>query len=361
MKKNANIKTIGLFCAIVLITLASYAGNSDRTGQAGAAELLINPWARSTGLAGANSSNVKGLEATYLNVAGIAFTKRTELIFSHNNWLGSAAGIKINSFGFTQRVGETGGLALSVMSMSFGDIPITTYDQPEPNLGTFSPSFVNMGLSYAKGFSDNIYGGMTVRIISESISNVATRGVALDAGIQYVTGPLDNIHFGIALKNVGPRMRYAGDGLSFRAPIPLNNPSGTKTYTVENRTANFELPSLINIGVAYDFYFSKDSMTMKNNRITASGNFTSNSFSKDQFMFGLEYGYKSFLMLRVGYMYEKGITNNADRTNFFTGPTAGATFEIPLNKSKSTFGLDYSYRVTDPFAGVHSIGARINL
>jgi len=360
MERFITKRKIILYTATLLAGINIYAGNADRAGQAGASELLINPWARSSGLAGANTSNVKGLEASFLNIAGIAFTRKTELVFSHTNWL-SGTDININSFGFTQRVGETGAVGLSVMSMSFGNIPITTVDLPEGGIGTFSPSFVNMGLSYAKGFSDNIYGGMTVRLISQAISDVSARGVTLDAGIQYLAGPYDNVHFGVALKNVGPRMRYSGDGLSFRTPLPANNASNTKTYTVENRSANFELPSLVNIGAAYDLYFSKDSLTMKNHRITFSGNFTSNSFSKDQFMFGLEYGFKSFLMVRGGYMFEEGITSTTERTTVFTGPTAGITLEIPLNKSKSTFGFDYSYRHTDPFAGVHSIGARINL
>ena len=353
-------KSFSVLSLSVLFAGAVLAGNADRAGQAGAPELLINPWARSSGMAGSNSASVKGLEAMNLNVAGIAFTRKTELIFSHTNWL-VGTGIGINSFGFTQGVGETGTVGLSVMSMNFGDIPITTTELPEGNIGTFSPSFVNLGLSYAKGFSDNIYGGMTVRVISEAISDVSARGVALDAGIQYVTGPYKNVHFGIALKNVGPRMRYSGDGLSFRTPLPQNNPGSSKTYTVENRSANFELPSLLNIGVSYDFYFSKDSVSMKNHRITAAGNFASNSFQKDQFMFGLEYGFRSFLMVRLGYMYEQGITVTADRTTVFTGPTAGVTLEIPFGKNRSTFGFDYSYRQTDPFQGVHSIGARINL
>ena len=35
--------------------------------------------------------------------------------------------------------------------------------------------------------------------------------------------------------------------------------------------------------------------------------------------------------------------------------------ELPMGRSGTTFGLDYSYRHTDPFQGSHSIGARINL
>ena len=248
-----------------------FAGNPDRAGQAGATQLLINPWARSSGWNGANSACSRGLESMYLNVAGTAFTKKTELLFARTNWL-SGTGIFVNSFGFTQRVSETGVIGLGIMSMDFGDIPITTVDLPEGGIGTFSPQFMNLGLSYAKMFSNNIFGGMTFKIISEGLADVKAKGVALDAGIQYVTGPSENIKFGIALKNVGPRMRYSGDGLSFRGQVLS---TGT-ALTVEQRSAEFELPSLVNIGVAYDFYFSKDSSAIKTHRLTGATAFTYN-------------------------------------------------------------------------------------
>lgn len=346
-----------LVAATMLFCGTTNAGNPDRAGQAGATELLINPWSRSSGWAGANMSNVKGLEAMFSNVAGTAFTKKTELLFSRTNWL-IGTDIKINSFGLTQKVGSTGVLGLGIMSMDFGDIQITTVNQPEGGIGTYSPQFINLGLSYAKAFSDNIYGGMTFKVINEAISDVTAKGVALDAGIQYVTGKYDNIHFGIALKNVGPRMKFKGDGLAFRGEIP----STGVVMNVEQRSAEFELPSLINIGGAYDFYLVKDSAGTQSHRLTVAGNFTSNSFSKDQMLLGVEYGFKSFLMIRAGYAYEKGILSSDERTTAFTGPTAGLTVEIPMSKTKgSTFGLDFSYRATNPFNGTYSLGARINL
>ncbi len=359
MKKH--LKLIAPIAFIGMFTLPVnnvFAGNPDRAGQAGATELLINPWARSSGWAGSNIASVKGLESMFLNVAGTAFTKKTELMFTRTNYL-KGTDININSFGLTQRVGETGAIGLSIMSMDFGDIPITTVENPDGNNGTFSPQFVNIGLSYAKGFSDNIYGGLALRVISEKTANVAARGVAFDAGIQYVAGKYNQMHFGISLKNVGPRMHFAGDALSFKTAIPASTQS--VTYTVENRTAQFELPSLLNIGGGYDFYFKKDSTSMKTHRITASGAFVSNTFDKDQLKIGVEYGWKNMLMVRVGYAYEKDITSKEKRTNVFTGPSAGFTVEIPFGKNKSTFGLDYSYRATNPFSGTHSIGARINL
>ena len=86
----------------------------------------------------------------------------------------------------------------------------------EPGNMSFSPSFSNIGISYAKEFSNSIYGGFTLRMISERISNVSSGGMAFDAGIQYVTGDNDKVKFGVALKNVGPRLMFKGDGLSFR-------------------------------------------------------------------------------------------------------------------------------------------------
>jgi hypothetical protein len=332
------------------------AGNKDRAGQAGATELLINPFARSSGWGGANTAGAHGLESMYLNVAGTAFTEHTELMFCHTNWLGGTD-IGINSFGFTQRVGATGAIGLGIMSMDFGEIDITTVDLPEGGIGTFHPTYTNIALSFAKGFSRSIYGGVVVKAISESIADVAARGVALDAGIQYVTGKYDQVKFGISLRNVGPRMRFSGDGLSFKGVAP----TGAYAMTVQQRSADFDLPTLINIGGTYDFYFSKDSTSMKNHRLTAAGNFTSNSFSKDEFRVGVEYAWKSMFMVRGGFVYEDGITSKELTTSAFTGPTVGATIELPFGKRGSTFGIDYSYRATNPFNGVHSFGARINL
>ncbi|MDD3875691.1 MAG: PorV/PorQ family protein [Bacteroidales bacterium] len=350
------MKHIKLVLAFLLVIQLSVGigGNPDRSGQAGASELLINPFARSSGWAGANVANVRGLESQYLNIAGLAFTKKTELILARTNWL-QGSGVFINSFGIAQRVGETGVLGLGVMSMSFGDIPITTVEQPDAQgeIGRFSPSYMNLSISYAKAFSNAIYGGFNLKIISQSIPDASAQGVALDAGIQYVTGMQEQIKFGISLKNVGPRMQFTGDGLSFRGFVP----GAPEQMTVAQRSEEFELPSLLTIGGAYDIHIVPDV-----HRLTIAGNFTSNSFTKDQFMLGLEYGLKNYLMLRAGYMYENGITKIAERTTALTGPTAGLSIQIPLKKeSTSNFSIDYSYRTSDPFLGSHSLGVRVDL
>lgn len=347
------------------------AGNDDRAGQAGASELLINPWARSSGWGNTNTACSQGLESMYSNIAGLAFTKKTELLVSNTQYL-VGTGININSFGFSQRIGKTGVVGGAMTMMNFGDMLITTTELPEGGIGSFSPSFMNINLAYAKEFSNSIRGGINFKVISESISDVRGQGAAVDAGIQYVTGELENIKFGIALKNVGPRMKYSGDGLTFRGFVP----GAPNAMTLAQRSAEFELPSSLHIGAAYDFYISKKvtepetkskkkGRTVPDHRITVAGNYVSNSFVKDNFALGLEYCFKELVQLRAGYTYEKGITNHfktQPRMTFLTGPSAGFTILVPLNKERTShFELDYSFRATNPYAGIHCIGARVNL
>lgn len=363
MKSILNIAlSTALTSAFVASSMKGIAGNPERSGQAGASQLLINPYGRSAGQAGANTARAKGLEAQYMNVAGLAFTKKTELMFMRTSWL-VGTGININAFGFSQHVGETGAIGVGITSINAGKIERTTEDQPEGGLGTFTPRFTNIAISYAKGFSDNIYGGFTLRVISEGIDNVKAQGVSIDAGVQYHTGKKDQIHLGVNLKNVGPKMQYRGDGLTRQ--MNVNNVYGNEyLITMSSNSAAFELPALLNIGAAYDFYLSKDTTgTNRTHRVTASGNFTSNSFTKDNFLLGLEYAWKDMLMLRGGLVTEQGIfKGEGNRTTVFTGPSCGATFEIPFgNEKKSTFGVDYSYRFTKPFGGVHTFGVRVNL
>ena len=354
MKKNINsIKATIVVVFLVFSFNQVYAGNPQRAGQAGASELLINPWVRTSGWGGANIAGVRGLEGIYSNVAGLAFTQKTELIFSNTQWLkiGNESVSNISSFGFSRKVGASGVLGFAVMSMGFGDIEITTVDLPDGGLGTYSPKFMNMSVSYAKIFSNSIYGGVTIKMISEQISNVGANGIALDAGIQYVTGSTDNMKFGISLKNIGPRMSFTGDGLSFRGIVGDDD---DYKMTVEQRSSELELPALLNIGISYDINFTR-------NRLTGAGTFTSNSFQKDQYRVGCEYAYREMFMFRMGYTYEEGITTPSTRTTALRGPSAGFTVELPMIDNSSTFGLDYSYRHTDPFQGSHSIGVRINL
>lgn len=386
-----------IICVLVALISVStsysvLAGNRDRSGQAGASHLLIDPWARTNGMANAGIAEVRGLESVYSNVAGLSFVKKTDFAFNRTQYLvGSNCGININAIGFAQHLGKAkdfGTLGISFSSMGFGQVQVTTVAQPEGGLGNFKPSLTTIGIHYAKSFNHFIKGGVSLKIINESIADLHATGFAIDAGVQYVAGKFENFKIGVTLKNIGLPMSYKGDGMSFRGRI--NNTGVEQTLNV--RSAEFEMPSLLVIGVSYDFLWfggeyanmSKEDRAAEGltrdeaqHRLTLAASFTANSYSRDIFAVGMEYGFMRYFMIRAGYSLEnitskKETNENGEQElaavlfnsdSFFLGPSVGATVAIPLSKTNvgQNIYIDYAYRFTNKWRGNHLIGIKVSL
>ena len=332
--------------SLLIITGSMYAGNPQRAGSAGAPELLINPWARSTGWGSVNIAGVRGVNASYLNIAGTAQTERTDVAFTNTQWL-VGSDIAINAFGFNQKVGANGVLGANVTSYDYGDWERTTTAFPDGTLGTISPNTVVIGVSYAQRFTESILGGVNIKLFSQSSPELSASAVCFDAGVQYITGAEKQMKFGITLKNVGPSASYEGDGKS----ISLTVPSAGFARTFEERSANFELPTTLSLGGSYDFNFAEQ-------RLTVAAAFMSNSFEKDRYTLGAEYALKEMAMLRLGYtLYDNRVEDRT--TTVISGLTAGLSVHVSMGESKLI--VDYSYTDTDPFEGIHAIGLSFEL
>ncbi|MES2704292.1 MAG: PorV/PorQ family protein [Bacteroidota bacterium] len=360
--RNFSNKAIIAICAIGM-SFSAYAGNKDRSGQSGAPEMLINPWARTTGVFGMNTAYVSGIEALKMNIAGLAGTTGTEIGVSRGIYL-SGTDIGINNIAVAQSLGEVGVIGINLMSMSFGEIPTTDYFNPE-GYGTYRPTFLNVELGYAKEFSSHIKAGAAATYVSEQINNISALGLAFEAGVQYVTGKRDNFHFGITLRNMGTNMRFNGTGFS----INVDKPQQSSSFAVTARypSEKFEIPTYLNIGVAYDLFLdenhlsSKDSMPM--HKLTLLGNFTSNSFNSDYLGLGAEYGFRNMFFFRAAYRYEKGITSEGTSTTMYMGVSLGATVQTKFGSGEKapTVAFDYSFRPTvRPANGVHMLSLRFS-
>ncbi len=332
------------------ITAALWAGNEKRRGQAGATELLINPWARSAGWHAADAAGISGVEAMRFNPGAIVFGANTQLSFSRTTWL-KGTDIYINAFGLVQHLGEEGdnALGISLMQIDFGEIMITTAEQPEGGLGTYSPQFINLGLAYSHRFSSTIAGGVLVRLISESLPDVSAMGAAVDAGVRY-TSLNKRTRFGVSLRNVGTPMRFTGDGLGDRGTFEGSD----VVLTLEPRSAKFDLPSLVHISGSHDV------LANASHTVTLAANFTSHTYQRNDFVVGLRYSFKQLVSLRGGFLYQNGILDPNERQTAFTGLAGGLSLNLPMGKSRS-LSFDYSYRATNPFAGVHAWSIGLNL
>lgn len=357
MSEMKNIFKIFAVVAVMMLlsTESAWAGNDNRRGTAGATELLINPWARSSGWGSVNVANARGLDAFYSNIAGLSFIPKLEISYANTMLYGGKNGLNsgasVNAFGLGLRVFDNGVLGLGLMTMSFGDIDVRTVESPEAINGTFSPTLMNINVAYAHSFTLSIHGGVNLKIISESTDNVSGSAFAVDAGIQYVTGANDELKFGISLKNWGPSYSFGGTGMSFTFVNDASN-----DMTAEYRSGEMELPTCLNIGLSYDFNFE-----LWKQKISLAGAFTSNAFLKDNIAFGIEYGLLDIVNLRCGYVYQTDIFSESNRTTANQGLCAGASVNIPLHKkdseSNAGMSIDYSYRSSYNLRGSHTIGA----
>lgn len=277
----------------------------------------------------------------------------SELVFAQTR-LFEGSDLKLNSFGYAQGLGENGALSFTLSAVNFGDIQITTSDQPEGTGGFYSPNFYNIGVGYAYTYSsedkpNSISVGILFRAIIESLPDVSSSGLALDAGVQYVTGENDNLKIGVSLRNIGGPMNFAGEGLSVQAKDPENG----QPLTFDVRVNEFEMPSMLNIGLSYDYYVHEKIV------LTGLGNFTSNAFSRDQVGGGLELNYNKQFAVRAAYKKEIGSTNSGEE-NIYSGLSAGASVRIPLKKEGGTdISIDYAFRATNTFRGTHNFSVSL--
>ncbi len=353
-------KAVVAICALGF-SIQAYAGNKDRTGQAGAMELMINPWGLSNGVFGLNTANVKGMEAMKGNIAGLSLADGTEVGFAHTLYL-RGSNVGISNMGFAQKLGDVGVLGINIQSMTFGEIDITDYNNPDGGIGSYKPQLFNIQAGFAKEFNEYIRAGVAASFINQSLRDARASGACFEAGVQYVTGARNNFHFGVTLRNIGTNMRFSGQGFAINYES-AENPLYTGSRNTP--TEKFEMPTYLNIGLAYDFYLDEKRLKSEydepQHRATVMGSFQSNSFNNDYIGLGAEYAFQETFMLRAAYRYESQITSATDSRTFYTGVSAGATVQYRANEGKGPrFAIDYAFRPTArPNNGVHTFSLRM--
>ena len=326
LKRLAGIVVVGS-----MLFITAFAGNTNRTGTAGAQELLIPTGANGIALAGSNIAFASGVDAIFWNPAGLArggFS--TEAFFSHESYL-AGIGVDYGAVGVT--FGTVGTFAASFKSIAFGNIPVTTEDNPDGTGATYSPTYMVAGLTYSKVLSDRISVGANFNFIDETIMSTTASGFSLDAGVEYNGLIIPELKLGVAIKNLGPNMTFTGSNL-LRQGSTVGDIRGTQWYDVQ--AASFELPSQMDVALAYDKKLGEM------NDVTIFGDFENNNYSSDVYKFGLQYGFNNMLFLRGGYNYSPNAPKDqTGQTSEIFDYTFGAG--INYNLGDVNFTLDYAY------------------
>ncbi|MGK9477451.1 PorV/PorQ family protein [Melioribacter sp. OK-6-Me] len=341
--KKINLITLVLLTLFIAGSL--FAGGGSRNGTAGATQLLVPVGARGISMAGATLVDATGVESLYWNPANLARGEyNTYALFSHMNYF---ADINVEYGAVSTNIEGIGALAFSIKSIAVGDIPVTTVQNPDGTGQTFSPSFITVGMTYARMLSDRISVGLTANIVSEKIDLVSATGIAFNLGISYKNlGNIDGLSFAVVLKNLGPQMDYDGSGLNVKAiSTDLSRP--TQYYKID--AASFELPSTLELALGYNYQFNET------NSLIVNGVFQNSNFYGDEYRFGAEYAYNDLFFVRGGYTFMPEL--DSDSNTF--GLTAG--FGINYNLGGLGFKIDYAFREMKFFNDNHVFTVTLGL
>ena len=336
---NSKLFRFVLAACLMLVGIEGLMAQNKRVGTSAASELLIPIGGRDFAMGGSTLATSHGVEAIHWNPAGLGrLDVSAEGMFSSMTYLADI-GVSYGAVG--AKMGELGNIALSVKALDFGDILLTTDDDPEGRGGRlYSPTFVTVGLTYARGLTDAISVGGTLKIISEQIDRVSASGAALDFGVQYSgLGGIKGLQLGVAVKNIGPQMKYDGPGL-YQRGTASGGRRPEQNYKLD--AASYELPSLVEIGLAYGGSFQE------NMAWTLNGSFTNNNLYLDEYRVGGEIGFKVEgieLFGRAGL----ALTPQAETNENIFGESFGAG----LKWAGTGIGItvDYAYRTTEFFDG----------
>ncbi len=324
------------FLLLVVVT-DSFAGGGNRTGTAGAAQLLIPVGTTGTALAGSGIATAEGLDAIYWNPAGVAKDMHGTLVgFSHMNYI---ADIGVDNAAAATILPGIGTIALNIKSISVDPIPVTTVKYPDGTGQTYKPQFISSGLTYSRVLTDRISVGATATFLSESLGDANATGVAFNIGLIYENlADIDGLSFGVVVKNLGPQMKYDGEGLNIKA----SNADYLRSVGVYRiQTSSFELPSTFELGFGYKPYVDKS------NSLQITADFQNNNFSGDEYKFGLEYSYVKTLYLRAGY----ATSPKSQSEDYIYGFTAGAGINYAMEGL--TLSVGYAYRDVKYFDANH--------
>ncbi|HYF02295.1 MAG TPA: PorV/PorQ family protein [Patescibacteria group bacterium] len=300
MKKYIRPVACVAFMAAGILTSPLMAQNDGATGSSGGAFkkvgasggqfLKIPVGARATGMAGAFNAISDDVTAIYWNPSGLSKLRTVNANVTYNRWI---ADFTHNFAAITAPIGENYTIALSALSFSTGDIPVTTLDRPEGNGSTYSVNDFALGLSFAGRITEQFSVGVNAKYVQNGFSNVASNGVVFDVGTAYETG-IQGIRLGFSVHNLGSDQQFNGQDLN----VNNSGTPGSSTNTNTNQaliTNEFSLPLSFRAGIASEV------LNDETNNLQVALDFETFSDTPEQFALGAEYTWSNLLIVRGGY------------------------------------------------------------
>ena len=334
-----------LLILFVLFALLQYEGYSQitKTGTTSAKFLSIGIGPRANAMGSAFTSVVNDASALYWNPAGAANLTSYEAMFTHMN-LFKDLDISLSYAAIVIPTEGWGNFGVSVTTLDYGTMDVTTEYFPEGTGEKFSASSYAFGLSYARNITEDFTAGITIKYISELIFNSSANGFAFDVGTIFNT-PFYGIKFSSIITNFGPKLQMTGEDLLIRHDSDPTRNGNNATVDAYYKTDKFELPLKLQIGLSKDFQF------MENQRLTVAVDATHSNDNAEYINVGGELAlFDELFFLRGGY-----------KALFLKDSQEGLTLGVGLDYGLGVFsiGFDYAFQEYNYLGDTHSFGVRL--
>lgn len=296
--------------------------------------LSVSP--RASALGGAVTSVSLGASSVYYNPAGLSRVEGFgDLRLNQTQWIAdithNTAALALNPFN-----GQYGTIGLSVRSVDYGQFERTRRadtDAGYVQMGTYSPSALELGLTYARSVTDRFSVGGTVKYARQQLGTGSIRlnedGSVESKSFEATTPAFD---FGVMYNPGFESLRFAMSARNFSPALSV----------IEQ---NYELPLTLNVGISMDV-LDLTGMGENHTLLVSVDTAHPRDFAKTV-SFGGEYSFMDIIYLRGGY------TTPSDTRSVNLGGGVHYGF------NGLELSADYTYSSMEVFGSVNRIGVGI--
>lgn len=335
-----NILLVFIFAAFSIN--AQYVDNVSKRGTTAAQFLKVSQGARATAMGSAFVAVSDDVSAMFWNVAGIARQNNNSVIFDRTEWI---AGLSYNFIAGSINLGDFGTIGLSFVGSNYGEMNVTTIDEPNGTGSVFSVSDVAFSLGWAINLTQEFSIGFNPKVIQQTIWNTSGTAFAIDMGVLYDT-PFDGITIGMAITNLGTKLQLQGtSNVILYDPNPETSGNNDR-IPGELSTGAWSLPLTYVLGLSYNVIDTD----MHKFVIDIDARHPNDNY--ESLNIGGEYVFNDVLALRGGY---KSLFLDDSQETFALG--AGFKQKILGNIA---FHIDYAYQDFGILTSIHKVSVGID-
>lgn len=288
------MKKIIIILLLIAFSLMGYAEPFAPVGTSTGQFLTIGVGGREVAMGEAVTALTKGSGSIFWNPAGLVDGNSNDIYAAYNQW---PAGIHVGALSYAYVNPKLGTFSVNAKYVNFGNMEITTVENPNGTGEMLQMSNYAIGLSYGRYLTDKVSMGLTAKLVNERYGANGYTTVAWDVGLMY-RSDFRNLKIGMSILNFSNKVQFSGSYIDYS----YSNSYLTGTEILFD---TWSLPMTFRFGAVIDVY------NKGVNKVIAALDMVHPNDNVEQYNIGVEYAYDSMIFVRAGYRlsaYEGGLS-----------------------------------------------------